>query len=172
MSGADNATALAQPQPSGQKKKKNKKRKGKGKGARRTSFTLPPADSAAAEALASSQEPGSKQKDRPFYKLGHAMGGNLSDTSIDSQALLDHRYDPGDRCRLGSGADTQLGISCQCGRAVIVGLLSHLLISARRSELLTLPAIQVALHIDDSVPGRLAAIGVTTKSPAMRAHLC
>ena len=27
----------------------------------------------------------------PFYKLGQSNGGNLSDTSLDSQALLDHR---------------------------------------------------------------------------------
>ena len=75
---------------------KKKKRGGKKKKNRRQSF-LPAAEE---ESVASGQlnrpaeapttaVAGTQQ---PFYRLAHTGVGNLSETSLDSEALLDHRY--------------------------------------------------------------------------------
>ena len=75
------------------KKKRNKKKRAKPKGDRRQSFAITGEDEENhPTAAASTPNVNNTQRERPFYKLGHATGGNLSDTSLESEALLDHRY--------------------------------------------------------------------------------
>ena len=68
----------------GQKKKKN----------RRQSFAAPSEDPEGTDNPRSNgdhlQPPATAQRPS-FYRLGHSGRSNLSDTSLDSQALLDHR---------------------------------------------------------------------------------
>ena len=88
--------AAAQGDPNAAGKRRNhrggKKKKKKN---RRQSF-LPAAAEEEADTARSSQnlhEPATSTTPRPpFYRLGQSGGRNLSDTSLDSNALLDHRY--------------------------------------------------------------------------------
>ena len=76
-------------------RKRRNHRAGKKKRARRQSFAAPPDDLSAAEGSRSTElldAPQSGNGRPPFYRLGQSGGGNLSQTSMDSQALLDHRY--------------------------------------------------------------------------------
>jgi magnesium transporter len=79
----------AQGESTGQKKRR-KKRKSK---ARRQSFAAP-AESSNTQGLRSIAENG-EAPDRPqLYRLGQSGRANLSDTSLASEALLDHREQP------------------------------------------------------------------------------
>lgn len=79
-------------------KKKKRHRAGKKKRNRRQSFAAPSEDSALTELQANRpvaeasnlQQP--LMANRSLYRLGN-QGGNLSSTSLDSEALLDHRFD-------------------------------------------------------------------------------
>lgn len=83
--GDPNATSKRRNHRGGKKKKKN----------RRQSF-LPAAAEEEVDPARSSQnlhEPASSTTPRPpFYRLGQSGGRNLSETSLDSNVLLDHRY--------------------------------------------------------------------------------
>ena len=76
-------------------RKRRNHRAGKKKRMRRQSFAAPPDNlgdvegSRSAEMLEAPQ-PGNGRP--PFFRLGQSGGRNLSQTSLDSQALLDHRY--------------------------------------------------------------------------------
>lgn len=75
-------------------KRRKNHRGGKKKKNRRQSF-LPSTEEGDGEAAASNrnlQEPQTSTSARPpFYRLGQSGGRNLSETSLDSNALLDHR---------------------------------------------------------------------------------
>lgn len=75
-------------------KRRKNHRGGKKKKNRRQSF-LPSTEEGDGEASASNrnfQEPQNLTSARPpFYRLGQSGGRNLSETSLDSNALLDHR---------------------------------------------------------------------------------
>lgn len=77
-------------------KKRRNHRGGKKKRNRRQSFAAPGEESVGVEAMRQSQnmmESATSASTRPpMYRLGQSGGLNLSDTSLDSQALLDHRY--------------------------------------------------------------------------------
>lgn len=81
---------LAAGDPSATGKRRRNHRAGKKKKGRRQSF-LP----TAAEGEEPSQKPNEPQLSGParppFYRLGQSGGRNLSETSLDSNALLDHR---------------------------------------------------------------------------------
>ena len=76
-------------------KKRRNHRGGKKKKNRRQSFAPPPDNPGLEEASRSNHdllETTISATVRPsFYRLGQSGGGNLSETSLDSQALLDHR---------------------------------------------------------------------------------
>ena len=76
-------------------KKRRNHRAGRKKKGRRQSFALGNEEESAGNPATSNQElhgPSASGTPRPpFYRLGQS-GGNLSSTSLDSQALLDHRY--------------------------------------------------------------------------------
>ena len=91
-------TAVQQQQPSKRRKNRNRKRRH-----RRESFlapeeshspapvsaTAPAADAVASASVGAADQSKSKSRARlPFYQLGR----DLSDTSLESEALLDHRY--------------------------------------------------------------------------------
>jgi hypothetical protein len=73
------------------KKKKGKRKRGKGGGNRRHSFAVPDDEPSVPPISGGRDEVVGTPRGRPFYKLGHVVGGNLSDTSLDSEVLLDHR---------------------------------------------------------------------------------
>lgn len=96
---SDSKSGVSRPKPAKRKKNRNNRKRRH----RRQSFlaaeesesqqlkpaTAPAADSVASVAQASAANDQSKSRARlPFYGLGR----NLSDTSLESEALLDHRY--------------------------------------------------------------------------------
>lgn len=89
--------AAAQGDPNAASKRRNHRGGKRKKKNRRQSF-LPAAaeEEEEADPARSSQnlhEPASSTTPRPpFYSLGQSGGRNLSETSLDSNALLDHRY--------------------------------------------------------------------------------
>ena len=87
--------AAAQGDPSGAGKRRNHRGGKKKKKNRRQSF-LPAAAEEEVDPARSNQnlhEPATSTTTRPpFYSLGQSGGRNLSETSLDSNALLDHRY--------------------------------------------------------------------------------
>ena len=87
--------AAAQGDPSAASKRRNHRGGKKKKKNRRQSF-LPPAVEGEVDPARSNQnlhEPTTSATPRPpFYRLGQSGGRNLSETSLDSNALLDHRY--------------------------------------------------------------------------------
>lgn len=83
--GDPHATTKRRNHRGGKKKKKNRKQ----------SFLSPAAEEGEDPARSSQNlhEPASSTNPRPpFYRLGQSGGRNLSETSLDSNALLDHRY--------------------------------------------------------------------------------
>lgn len=86
-------------------KKKKRHRAGKKKRNRRQSFAAPSDDSTLTELQTNRtmvDAPSLEQStvaNKSLFRLGHSRG-NLSSTSLDSEALLDHRYDlGGKKCR-------------------------------------------------------------------------
>lgn len=92
------STSNAVPTTSGEvpafKKRRNHRSKKKKKN-RRESFAAASDNPGLGDGARSNQEvleaPESSTQRPPFYRLGQSGGGNLSETSLDSQALLDHR---------------------------------------------------------------------------------
>lgn len=85
--------AAAQGDPNAAGKRRNHRGGKKKKKNRRQSF-LPAAEEEADPARSSQnihEQAASTTPRPPFYRLGQSGGGNLSDTSLDSNALLDHR---------------------------------------------------------------------------------
>ncbi|MCJ1468831.1 CorA metal ion transporter [Pseudocyphellaria aurata] len=84
-------------------KKRRNHRAGKKKKARRQSFAVPGDESGNGAAMRSSQELLEQSRSTgprpPFYRLGQSGGRNLSETSLDSEMLLDHRDHPPMRTR-------------------------------------------------------------------------
>ena len=87
--------AAAQGDPSGASKRRNHRGGKKKKKSRRQSF-LPAAAHEEVDPARSNHnlhEPATSTTPRPsLYRLGQSGGRNLSETSLDSNALLDHRY--------------------------------------------------------------------------------
>ena len=87
---------LAGGDPNAPGKKRRNHRGGRRKKNRRQSF-LPGNQEGNTDPARSSHdlnEPSTSSAARPpFYRLGQSGGGNLSETSLDSNALLDHRWD-------------------------------------------------------------------------------
>ena len=85
---------LAGGDPNAPGKKRRNHRGGRKKKNRRQSF-LPGNQEGSTDPARSSRdlnEPSASSAARPpFYRLGQSGGGNLSETSLDSNALLDHR---------------------------------------------------------------------------------
>ena len=77
-------------------RKRRNHRGGKKKRNRRQSFAAPGNDASTMDGTASNHtllENTVPANTRPsFYRLGQSGGRNLSETSLDAQALLDHRY--------------------------------------------------------------------------------
>lgn len=85
---------LAGGDPNAPGKKRRNHRGGRKKKNRRQSFLSGNQESNADPASLSHDlnEPSTSSAARPpFYRLGQSGGGNLSETSLDSNALLDHR---------------------------------------------------------------------------------
>jgi magnesium transporter len=84
-------------QSGSESKKKRKHRGKKSKRNRRQSFAAPSEESSLPPTIPEimTEQNGTTRPDadvrKPFYRLGHS-GGNLSTTSLESEALLDHRY--------------------------------------------------------------------------------
>jgi len=82
-------------QPAASRRKRTH-RGGKKKRNRRQSFAAPADDTNTVNPARANQDlldvPSSSTARPPFYKLGQSGGRNLSSTSLDSEALLDHRY--------------------------------------------------------------------------------
>ncbi|MCJ1405241.1 CorA metal ion transporter [Xylographa trunciseda] len=100
------STSNAVPTASGEVnafKKKRNHRGGKKKKNRRQSFAAPSDNPGLGDGARSSHDlldPPASSAQRPsFYRLGQSGAGNLSDTSLDSSALLDHRDHPPMRTR-------------------------------------------------------------------------
>lgn len=76
-------------------KKRRNHRAGRRRKNRRQSFAIPDQEGSNVTAVGPNMdlhEPSRSAKARPpFYRLGQSGGRNLSETSIDSSALLDHR---------------------------------------------------------------------------------
>lgn len=83
--------ALAGGDPSAVGKRRRNHRGGKKKKSRRQSFLPTNAEEEPSRALNEPQASGSGSARPPFYRLGQSGGRNLSETSLDSNALLDHR---------------------------------------------------------------------------------
>ena len=87
---------LAGGDPNAPGKKRRNHRGGRRRKNRRQSF-LPGMQESGMDSAALGRdlnEPATSSATRPpFYKLGQSGGGNLSETSLDSNALLDHRLD-------------------------------------------------------------------------------
>ena len=77
-------------------KKRRNHRGGKKKKNRRQSFATPSDNPGLGDGARSSHDlleaPAASAQRPSFYRLGQSGAGNLSDTSLDSSALLDHRY--------------------------------------------------------------------------------
>lgn len=76
-------------------KKRRNHRGGRKKKSRRQSFAVPNEEDESADPARSNRdptEPTSSSARPPIYRFGQSGGRNLSSTSLDSQALLDHRY--------------------------------------------------------------------------------
>ena len=77
-------------------RRKRTHRGGKKKRNRRQSFAAPSDDTNTTAPTRSNRDlldvPSSSTARPPFYTLGQSGGRNLSSTSLDSEALLDHRY--------------------------------------------------------------------------------
>lgn len=71
--------------------KRNHRAGKKKKKARRKSFAVPDDMDGSGDAMRSSQTLLDQTGGRSFYRLGQSNGLNLSETSLDSDALLDHR---------------------------------------------------------------------------------
>ena len=88
--------AAAQGDPSTATKRRNHRGGKKKKKNRRQSFLPVAAEEEEVDPASSNQnlhEPATSSTPRPpFYRLGQPGGRNLSETSLDSNALLDHRY--------------------------------------------------------------------------------
>lgn len=86
--------AAAQMDPTAAGKRRKNHRGGKKRKNRRQSF-LPRAEEDSTEIAGSNQIPEEPQDSTtarpPLYRLGQSGGRNLSETSLDSNALLDHR---------------------------------------------------------------------------------
>ena len=87
---------IAQGEQTAPTKKRRNHRGGKHKRSRRKSFAVAEDESASAEVSRSNRDlldpstPGPARL--PIYRLGQSGGRTLSSTSLDSEALLDHRY--------------------------------------------------------------------------------
>ena len=89
-------TTVPGTQLSPRRQTKRNHRAGKKKKARRKSFAVPDDMDGGGDAMRSSQTlldqtGGSRPPFTSFYRLGQSNGLNLSETSLDSDALLDHR---------------------------------------------------------------------------------
>jgi len=95
MQSASAAFPTAQGEQTAPSKRRRNHRGGKHKKNRRKSFAIAEDESGGVEALRSSRDhldPLTPDPARPsFYRLGQSGGRNLSSTSLDSEALLDHR---------------------------------------------------------------------------------
>ncbi len=91
-----NAAPADQGEQPAASRRKRTHRGGKKKRNRRQSFAAPLDDTSTADPARPNRDlldvPGSSTTRPPFYKLGQSGGRNLSSTSLDSEALLDHRY--------------------------------------------------------------------------------
>lgn len=91
------STANAPAQATAGKKRRNH-RAGKKKKPRRQSFAVPGDESGNGAAMRSSQDLLEQSRSTgsrpPFYRLGQSGGRNMSETSLDSEMLLDHRLHP------------------------------------------------------------------------------
>lgn len=76
-------------------KKRRNHRAARKKRNRRQSFVLPDERSSNSNTIRPNEDPHEQSLSAtsrpPFYRLGQSGGGNLSETSLDSSALLDHR---------------------------------------------------------------------------------
>lgn len=81
--------ALAGGDPTAVGKRRRNHRGGKKKKSRRQSFLPTTGEGESSQPPNEPQAPGSARP--PFYRLGQSGGRNLSETSLDSNALLDHR---------------------------------------------------------------------------------
>lgn len=94
------STSAAIPQVQGDQivtgKKRRNHRGGRNKKGRRKSFAVAEDDDGSMNVPRSNRDPleaATPANARPpFYRLGQSGGRNLSSTSLDSEALLDHRY--------------------------------------------------------------------------------
>ena len=88
--------AVAQEDPNAPSKRRNHRGGKKKKKNRRQSFLPAAAEEEEGDPARSSQnlhESATSTTPRPpFYRLGQSGGRNLSETSLDSNTLLDHRY--------------------------------------------------------------------------------
>lgn len=79
-------------------RKRRNHRAGKKKKPRRQSFAVPGDEGGNGAAMRSSQDLLEQSRSTgtrpPFYRLGQSGGMNLSETSLDSEMLLDHRLPP------------------------------------------------------------------------------
>lgn len=89
MNTQSTSDALAAGDPSAAGKRRRNHRGGKKKKGRRQSFLPTTGEGESSQAPNEAQTPGSARP--PFYRLGQSGGRNLSETSLDSNALLDHR---------------------------------------------------------------------------------
>jgi len=91
-----NAAPADQGEQPAASRRKRTHRGGKKKRNRRQSFAAPLDDTSTADPARPNHDlldvPGSSTTRPPFYKVGQSGGRNLSSTSLDSEALLDHRY--------------------------------------------------------------------------------
>lgn len=82
-------------------RRKRTHRAGRRRRNRRQSFAAPSDDAGNVDPARSNHDlldvPISSAARPPFYRLGQSGGGNLSNTSLESEALLDHRYDSRNR---------------------------------------------------------------------------
>ncbi|KAL8851039.1 MAG: hypothetical protein Q9221_004029 [Calogaya cf. arnoldii] len=98
-------------------KKRRNHRGGRRKKSRRQSFAVPNEDDESANPTSSTHDhaepPTSSSARPPMYRLGQSGGRSLSSTSLDSQALLDHRDHPPMRTR----RESRLGQNVYANRA-------------------------------------------------------
>jgi len=91
-----NAVPLDQGEQPAASRRKRTHRGGKKKRNRRQSFAAPSDDVSNVDPARPNHDlldvPSSSAARPPFYRLGQSGGGNLSNTSLDSEVLLDHRY--------------------------------------------------------------------------------
>ncbi|KAL8974922.1 MAG: hypothetical protein Q9197_000835 [Variospora fuerteventurae] len=97
-------------------KKRRNHRGGRKKKSRRQSFAVPNEEDESADPARSNRdptEPTSSSARPPIYRFSQSGGRNLSSTSLDSQALLDHRDHPPMRTR----RESRLGPAAYTNRA-------------------------------------------------------